>query len=422
MHSDMELTTLKNGLRVMSVTRTHTETVTIGIWVKTGSAYEKVDVNGISHFLEHMAFKGTKRRTAMQISEEIEDVGGQLNAYTSQEFTAYYAKMLKEDTELAIDVLADIVQHSTFPEAELIKEREVVVQEIKQSIDTPDDIIFDYFQNVAFPDQAIGRSILGPVEKVRSFDKKTLTDYIKTNYAAENMVVCAVGNITHEQLLNMVEKRLCDFKPKNLIIPENQIYVGGQYVEKRDIEQAHVLLGFDGFDYCSEYYYPCLIFSTLFGGGMSSRLFQEIREKRGLVYTVYSFGNSHSHNGLFGIYAGTGKEELKTLMPVVCEEIKKVRQEKVLEKELLRAKSQLKASLLMAIESSSSTAEVMARQMLLFDRIIPTHEMIEKVENVNLDDIQNVANKVFESKPTYTLLGSLNDYLPYEDIEKLIRV
>ncbi len=417
-----QLTTLNNGLRIVTCSRPNTETVSLGIWIKTGSAYEDEKINGISHFLEHMVFKGTKNRTSLQISEEIENVGGQNNAYTSREFTAFYAKMLKDDTELALDVISDLILNPTFPEEELVKEREVVVQEIKQTIDSPDDIIFDYFQGKAFPDQPLGRSILGPTEKVRSFDGQALQNYLKTNYAAENIVVCAVGNLEHEKFVEMCRQRLSGLQPDVSFTAQPQKYVGGFYVEKRDIEQTHVVLGFEGFDYNSDHYYPAMIFSTLFGGGMSSRLFQEIREKLGLVYTVYGFANSHTQTGISGIYAGTTADELQKLLPVVAQEIKKVCYDKVDIKELNRAKAQIKASMLMALESSSSTSEVIARQMLLFDRVLPIKEMVEKIENVTLDDIRDTATRIFSSKPTYALLGSLKKYPDYEQLQQLIKL
>jgi len=390
-----EITTLANGLRVITSSRPEIETVSLGIWIKTGLAFETEEMNGISHFLEHMVFKGTETRNTFEISEQFEDVGGQSNAYTAREFTSFYAKMLKGDTELAIDILADLVKNATFPESELLKEREVVVQEIKQTIDMPDDIIFDYLQEQAFPNQALGRTILGPAEKVRSFAKEKLKAYLKSNYAGENMVVCAVGNIRHNDFVRMVEQRLGSIQAQSHFTPDKQVYKGGFFAEKREIEQAHVVLAFEGIKYECENYYPCMVFSTIFGGGMSSRLFKEIREKRGLVYTVYSFSNSHTQSGLFGIYAGTTNKELKELMPVICEEINKICREKVSEQELNRAKTQLKASMLMALESSSSTAEVLARQMLLFNRIIPIEEMVERIEKVSVDDVQNIARKIF---------------------------
>lgn len=417
-----KLTNLKNGLRIITSSRPQTETVSLGLWIKTGSAYEKEEVNGISHFLEHMVFKGTQNRSSKQISEEIENVGGQNNAYTSREFTAFYAKMLKNDLELALDVISDLIINPTFPEEELVKEREVVVQEIKQTIDSPDDIIFDYFQGKAFPNQPFGRSILGPVEKVRSFGRSTLQDYLQSNYAAENIIVCAVGNIDHDTFVKMCEKRLCALQPKTSFIIQPQIYEGGCYIEKRDIEQTHVALGFKGFSYEDKNYYPAMIFSTLFGGGMSSRLFQEIREKLGLVYTVYSFANSSTQTGMAGIYAGTTADELNKLLPVVAQEIKKVCYDKVDIKELNRAKAQIKASMLMALESSSSTSEVIARQMMLFNRVLSVEEMVNRIEVVTLDNIRDTANQIFSAKPTYSLLGSLKNYPDYDELQKLVKI
>lgn len=417
-----KITTLTNGLRIITSTRPEIETVSLGIWIKTGSAFETEEMNGVSHFLEHMVFKGTPSRSAFDISEQFEDVGGQSNAYTAREFTSFYAKMLKNDVELAIDILADLIKNATFAEDELLKEREVVVQEIKQTIDTPDDIIFDFLQEQAFPDQALGRTILGPAEKVRSFDREKLRSYLRSNYAGEDMVVCAVGNIEHEAFVTMVEKRLGSIQPKTNFTPDKQVYKGGFYAEKRDIEQVHMVLGFEGTKYECESYYPCMVFSTILGGGMSSRLFTEVREKRGLVYTVYSFVNSHTQTGLFGIYAGTTNKELKQVMPVICEEIRKIRSIEVQEKELNRAKTQLKASMLMALESSSSTAEVLARQMLLFNRVVPVEEMVERIEKVTVEDVQKVANQIFSTNPTYTLVGDIDGYPDYEEIKRLIKI
>lgn len=249
-----------------------------------------------------------------------------------------------------------------------------------------------------------------------------MQNYLKTNYAAENIVVCAVGNLEHEKFVEMCRQRLSGLQPDVSFTIQPQKYAGGFYVEKRDIEQTHVVLGFEGFDYNSDHYYPAMIFSTLFGGGMSSRLFQEIREKLGLVYTVYGFANSHTQTGISGIYAGTTADELQKLLPVVAQEIKKVCYDKVDIKELNRAKAQIKASMLMALESSSSTSEVIARQMLLFDRVLPIKEMVEKIENVTLDDIRDTATRIFSSKPTYTLLGSLKKYPDYEQLQQLIKL
>ena len=416
-----QTTILKNGLKIITSIRPEIETVSLGIWVNTGSAYETNDINGVSHFVEHMVFKGTQKRNALQISEDIENVGGQTNAYTSREFTAFYAKMLKSDLELAIDVIADFVVAPTFDEIEMKKEKEVVIQEIKQSIDTPDDAIFDLFEADAFKNLPIGRTILGPEETVRSFTPSVLRSYMKTHYSANNMVVTAVGNLDHDVFVKMVEERLGSYQEKSSFQIEPQNYTGGFTAENRPIEQTHMLLGFKGFEYKNPMYYPASVFSAIFGGGMSSRLFQEIREKRGLVYTVYSFTNSHTLGGLFGIYAGTTADELNELIPVVSDEIKKVVNDKVKEEELNRAKMQLKASMLMALESSSSTAEVMARQQLIHGHIIETDEIIKRIDSVTADDIQKVAQTIFTTTPTYTLLGNFNKYPSYDKLKNLLK-
>ena len=415
---DIKTTILKNGLKIITANRPQTESVSLGFWVRTGSAYETKEENGISHFIEHMVFKGTKNRTSKQISEEIENVGGQNNAYTSREVTAFYAKVLKNDIKTALDVTSDLILAPTFPDDEMIKEKEVVVQEIKQSIDTPDDIIFDYFQQEAFPNQALGRTILGPAESVRAMTAEMMFNYMHNHYAAENIVFVAVGNLNHDELAKMVEEKFFDFRAKtNFMVPE-QKYVGNVSITKKGIEQTHVMLGFNGFNLGHENHIAVQTLSTLFGGGMSSRLFQEIREKRGLVYTIYSFSNAHSKAGTFGVYAGTTAEELNKLMPVLIDEIKKIQNDLVDEKELKRAKSQLKAGMLMSLESSSVSAEMIARHHLMHGRFIPVEEIVEKIEAVTPEKIRSIAQQIFNSNPNYTLLGNFEKYMEYEKIKQ----
>lgn len=416
----VNLSKLANGLRVVTVERPQTETVSLGIWVNTGSAYETADINGISHFVEHMVFKGSDKRTSLQISEDIENVGGNTNAYTSREHTVYYAKMLKGDVELALDVLSDFVMAPSFDENEMVKEKEVVVQEIKQTNDDPSDIVFDYFQETAYANQPMGKSILGPAEIVRSFNAAKLREYMSHNYAAENIVVAAVGNLRHEEFVRMVEQRMAGLRAKTSFVKAPQVYTGGEFIKVRDTEQAQVLLGFNAVDFRSPMYYPVNIMSTILGGGMSSRLFQEIREKRGLVYTVYSFVNSHTESGLMGVYAGLDQEQISEYVPVVVDEIKKMVNEPVSDKELSRVKVQMKASILMALESSSSTAEVIARQQLGHDRSIPLEEIVGKIENTSKDDVMKAAQQVFGSKLTYTLMGQLEQYPTYDNVVKMI--
>lgn len=419
---EIKQSTLKNGLRIITAERPQIETVSLGVWVNTGAAAESEADNGISHFIEHMVFKGTKKRNSLQISEDIENVGGATNAYTSRHFTCFYAKMLKDDLELATDVICDFITDPTFDAAEMSKEKEVVVQEIKQSADAPDDLVFDYFQEAAFPNQASGRTILGTPEHVRGFNKGRVLNYMRTHYTADNMVAAAVGRVDHDKFVKMVEERMNTLPAHADFAEDPQYYVGGGRVECKDIEQTHLVLGFKGASYMDEDYYNYSVLSTIFGGGMSSRLFQEIREKRGLVYTINSFNQALKHAGVFGIYAGTTPKELEELLPVVADEIKKMMNDKVSETELKRAKTQIKASLLMSLESSSTTAEIMARQMLLFKRVIPTAEIVERIEAITADDLQLLAQKIFTSTPTYALLGCEGGTYPsYDDVKALLK-
>ncbi len=419
---DINQTTLKNGLKIITAQRPQIETVSFGLWINTGSTSESIENNGISHFIEHMVFKGTQKRNSLQISEDIENVGGSINAYTSRHFTCFYAKMLKDDLELATDVICDFVTSPTFDAKDTLKEQEVVIQEIKQSIDAPDDLAFDYFQEVAFSNQSSGRTILGTIDNVHSFDKTSMQDYMKQYYTTDNMIVCAVGRVDHDKFVKMIEDRMINMPQTSPRPDYEQYYTGGSKIENKDIEQIHFILGFDGAAYSDPDYYKYSVLSMILGGGMSSRLFQEIREKRGLVYTINTFNQALKNAGIFGIYAGTTPNELNQLLPVVTAEIKKIMNEKVSEAELNRAKTQIKASLLMSLESSSTTAEIMARQMLLFNKLKSADEIVADIEKITTDDLLTIAQKIFSTNPTYTLLGKLGDTYPtYEDVKQSLR-
>lgn len=417
----VRLATLANGMRVVTHTMPHLETVSLGVWVDAGSRYETPELNGVAHMLEHMAFKGTTRRTARMIVEEIESVGGHLNAYTSREQTAYCAKVLKEDVELALDILADILQHSLFDEEELARERTVVLQEIAQVNDTPDDLIFDRFQETAFPDQPLGRSILGRAPLVAAMARETLAAYMGSHYDAPRMVLAAAGRLEHERIVD-VAARLFDSVPRDherALEPAR--YVGGDRRERRELEQVHFLLGFNGVPYHDEAYFAHQVLSALLGGGMSSRLFQEVREKRGLAYSVYSFTASYLDAGIFGVYAGTGAGELADLVPVVCDEIREVATA-VREDELLRARAQMKAGLLMALESPSARCEQLARQLMIFGRVLPTEELIEKIEAVDRGALCRAARRLCEDgAPTVAAIGPIDRLESFERIrERLV--
>ena len=400
----VQVTTLANGLRVVTDTMDSVETVAVGIWVAAGTRHETADVNGISHLLEHMAFKGTQRRTAQLIAEEMDNVGGQLNAYTSSYHTAYYAKMLKEDLGLAVDILADILLNSTMDEEELAREQHVVVQEINQADDTPDDIIFDHFQAAAFPEQPMGWPVLGREDLVRGVTSQRLRTYMSSNYAADNMVASASGAVDHGAFVRLIENAFGNLPRRSAVSEVAGRYQGGDFRQERDLEQIHVVLGFGGLPHGDPDFYNLGALSTLLGEGMSSRLFQEIREKRGLAYSVFSTSQSFSDTGLFSIYMGTGQSDVQKLVPVLRAEIEKV-QAKVSEDEVKRARAQIKAGLLMSLESPGSRCAQSARQIMVYGRPLTVAEIIAKVDAVNADGICRVAQRIFSGKPTLAALG-----------------
>ena len=409
---------LSNGIRVVTEEVSSVETVTLGIWVDAGARHEKPETNGISHFLEHMAFKGTQSRSAKDIAEEIEAVGGYLNAYTSREATAYHARVLKEDVKLAIDILSDILQHPTFDETEFEREQSVILQEIGQSNDTPDDIIFDHFQAACFPDQPIGRPILGTAKIVQSLTPADIRKYMQKHYAGNQMVFAAAGNIDHDWLAQLVEDHFVDIEDECSFKRLKAHYQGGEFREKRELEQVHLVIGFDGMPYQSEGYYAQSVLSTLLGGGMSSRLFQEVREKHGLAYSIYSYTNSYRDAGVLGIYAGTGEKEAAEIVPIICDELHDLASTPVNTAELSRAKTQLKAGLMMSLESTSARCEQLAQQMLIYGRPVPTKEILDNIEAVDERAVMGAANKIFSSKPSMAAIGPLKHWPKYSTFEK----
>ncbi len=412
----IQVTTLENGLRVATDSMDTVESVSIGVWVDVGTRYERQEINGVSHMLEHMAFKGTKRRTALDIAEQIEDVGGHINAYTSRENTAYYARVLKEDQALALDIIADILQHSTMDGEEFERERGVILQEINSAEDTPDDVIFDHFQQAAYPDQPLGRPVLGLADVVGGMSRETVIDYMTSHYHAPGMVLAASGRCDHDHVVAMAREHFTELGQGPLPTREKAAYSGGESRKTKDLEQAHLLLGFDGMAYDDPDFYAMAVFSTLFGGGMSSRLFQEIREKRGLVYSIYSFASSYLDGGMFGIYAGTGENETAELVPLVCDEIKKI-QDSVGDAEVARSKAQLKASILMSLESSSSRCEQLARQLMVFKRPLTVEEVVDKIDAVDAAAITRVAQRIFATPPTLASLGPISKLVDFDQIK-----
>ena len=413
----MDVTRLPSGLTVVTDAMPHLQSASLGVWVGAGCRDEREDEQGISHLLEHMAFKGTKRRSARDIVVEIEDVGGFLNAYTGREQTAYYAKVLADDTPLVVDILADILQNSIFDAEELTRERAVVLQEIGQAEDTPDDIIFDHFQEIAFPDQAMGRPVLGRAEIVRDLPRDIVAGYMASRYRAGQMVLAASGQIEHDALVAMAEKLFAGL-PGGAVPPsEGARYAGGDGRFARELEQVHLALGFHGVTYTDPDYYVAAVLSQLLGGGMSSRLFQEIREKRGLVYSIHSFTSSYADGGIFGIYAGTGEKEVAELLPVVCDELAKLPDD-MSEPEVKRAAAQLRAATLMSREKPSARCEQLASQLLIYGRPITPAEAVARIDAVTIDDLVRLARRLMQSAPTLTTLGPIGQVMEYDALRK----
>ncbi len=416
----INISQLSNGLRVVTDTMKDIDSVTLGVWVKVGARYEQLRVNGISHLLEHMAFKGTESRSALKIAEEIENVGGFMNAYTSREVTAYHVKLLKENFELGAEIIADILLNSNFPEEELQKEKGVIIQEIKRSQDDPYDVVFDNFQSTIFKDQPLGRSILGPIENIQNMQRQDIFDYMGSGYTAPRMVFSVSGNIEHDEVVKVAEKLFSGVSSENNVSFEKAKYTFGESRFVKDNEQVNLVMGFEGYDYMHKDYYTAAVLASVLGGGMSSRLFQEIREKRGLVYSVYAFSSSNSDTGCFGIYAGTGIDEVKELVPAACEELKKITGD-IKPEELERARARVKSSILMGREESDRRCDKNASQLLMLDRIMSKEEMIEKYTSVNIDDLHRVAKDIFSKPPSIASVGPIQNVCEYDEFVKMLK-
>lgn len=408
-------TTLENGLRVVSDTINHVETVALGMWLNVGTRHEKKSENGISHMLEHMAFKGTTTRSSLDISKSIEDVGGYLNAYTSREMTAYYARVLRKDVELAMDILADILQNSVFDEEEFSREKDVVLQEIGRSNDNPEDVVFDYFQKTCFGDHPMGWTTLGTESIIKSLTSSDVKSYMDYHYGVGNMVFSAAGNVDHDQLCELASRYFTKLSDKNSQKPLPAEYVGGDLRKKRNLEQTHVVFGFPTVNIFDSSYYDYMILASILGGGMASRLFHEIREKRGLVYAISADQYSYTDAGLLTIYAGTSPKGVEQLLPIVCAELKNATST-ITEEEVNRAKNQMEAGLLMGLESTSHRCERLARQMHLFNKPISMNETLEKIKQVNVESVQGACKILLNSKPTLTTLGVVDHVMDFENL------
>lgn len=382
------------------------QSASIGIWVNAGGRHERLEQNGIAHFLEHMAFKGTKRRSALQIAEAIEDVGGFINAYTSRELTAYYARVLQADVPLALDVIADIVLNPVFDPAEIEIERGVILQEIGQSLDTPDDVIFDWLQEAAYPDQAIGRTILGPSERVSAFTRDNLAGFVAEHYRPERMILSAAGAVDHDAIVREAEKLFGGLQAGQEPALEKASFQGGERRENKSLEQVHFALALESPSYHDDEIYTSQVFSSAFGGGMSSRLFQEAREKRGLCYSIFAQAGAYADTGMTTIYAGTSAEQIGDLAMITVDELKRAADD-MSEVEVARARTQLKAGLLMGLESPSSRAERLARMVAIWGRVPDLDETVARIDDVTTTKVREHTAQLTLRPPAMALYGPI---------------
>ncbi len=404
----VEITKLANGLTVITQMMSHLESVALGIWVKAGARDEMASENGVAHFLEHMAFKGTRRRSALGIAEEIENAGGEINAATGMETTTYYARTLKNDWPLAMDILADIFTSSTLEADELEREREVILQEIAAAKDTPDDLVFELAQTASYGTHALGRSILGTEQLVKDMTRDQMLAWRDRNYWASRMVVCAVGNVAHAEFVAEAKKHFEKLPEGHKPQRQPPQFSASSMTEQKPLDQTHLVISFSAPNYRDPRVYQLQVLASILGGGMSSRLFQEVREKRGLCYSVFAFGTTYEDTGQLGVYAATSPDNTPDLVQLTAQVMHSMMDD-ITPKEIARAKAQLKTSIVMNLESASSRADQIARQYLAFGEVPEIQKLISKIEAVTADEVKALASEIFgTSAPAFSAVGQLS--------------
>lgn len=397
--------TCKNGVRIVLENIPTVRSVAIGVWIGTGSRHENPQTNGISHFLEHMFFKGTSTRTAKEIAESFDSIGGQVNAFTSKEYTCYYAKVLDTHAQFALDVLADMFFNSTFDEEELKKEKNVVLEEIKMYEDTPDDIVHDLLSRAIYGDHPLGYPILGTEETLNTFSSSTLKEYIHNRYTPEKVVISIAGNVT-EKFIQEVEKYFGAYEGGNSGAEETiPIFHANRLTRKKETEQAHLCMGFEGLKVGHEDVYSLIILNNILGGSMSSRLFQEVREQRGLAYSVFSYHSAYQDNGVVTVYGGTGAKQLDVLFETIQETLNTLKRDGITDKELKNSKEQLKGSLMLSLESTNSRMSRNGKNELLLKRHRSLDEIIEQIDQVSKLSVDNMARTVFTDNYSVSLIS-----------------
>lgn len=402
---------LDNGIRIVAEEIKYVNSVSLGIWVKVGSRYENVNNNGVSHFIEHMLFKGTKNRTAKEIASSIDKIGGQLNAFTAKECTCYYAKVLDTHFDIALDILTDMFFNSSFSEIEIEKEKGVVLEEIGMYEDSPEDLVHDIFTQSVWSGNPLGMPILGTEESLKSIQRNDILDYISKNYTPDNIVVSVVGNFQEKYIIEKIEKAFSDFKPdkadrKAISKP---VFTAKCKHKKKDTEQAHLCLGFNGLALGDRYTYPLLVMNNIFGGAMSSRLFQKIREEKGLAYSVFSYPSSYTDCGILSIYAGMKPSQLDFVLELINEEIKRIKDNGISEEELYDSKQQIKGSYILGLESTSGRMTSIGKSELLLDKIYSPKEITELIDAVTMEDIEHIIDYIFNSEEMGAAIIGPND-------------
>ncbi len=410
---DIEMTTLANGLRVITEAMPHVRSVSVGVWVGTGSRRETPDQNGLSHFIEHMLFKGTTRRSAEDIARSVDSIGGNLDAFTAKELVCYNTKVLDQHLSLAFDVVADMVLHPLFREEDIEKEKGVILEEIKMEADSPDYLVHEIFSSNFWKDHSLGKPILGTRETVKRFSREAVHAYYAEVYAPANLLVTAAGNLTHDRLVALVREHFEMLPPGSPVPADHTPNTHARIAlrNKKALEQVHLCLGVPSYPLPHEERFACYVLNTLLGGGMSSRLFQNIRERQGLAYAVFSELSPYRDTGCLSIYAGTSVESARQVVESITKEFRQLKQQRVNDEELRRAKDHLKGSLMLSLESTASRMSNLARQEMYFAHFFTLDELVESIEAVTADDVQRIAQTFFDPRQiALTVLGNLENF------------
>jgi predicted Zn-dependent peptidase len=410
---DIEFTTLSNGVRIITEAMPHVRSVAVGVWIGTGSRRETPERNGISHFIEHMLFKGTERRSAEDIARSVDSIGGNLDAFTAKELVCFNTKVLDQHLSLAFDVLADLVLHPLFREEDIEKEKGVILEEIKMEADSPDYLVHEIFSANFWKDHPLGKPILGTRETVKKFDRNAILEYYSAAYVPSGLIVTAAGNLTHDRLVALVREHFEDQRPGPPMPPEVPPSTHARIAlrSKKSLEQVHLCLGVPSYPLPHQERFACYVMNTLLGGGMSSRLFQNIRERQGLAYAVFSELNPYRDTGCLSIYAGTSLESARQVVESILKEFRQLKENPVGEEELRRAKDHLKGSLMLSLESTASRMSNLARQEMYFGRFFTLDELVESIESVTAADVQRIALTFFDAKQiALTVLGNLENF------------